>query len=186
MDSPTPSEVTILLKAWCQGKAEALDQLAPVVESELRRLARSYLSRESSGHTLQPTALINEAYMRLIEWNSADWKDRTHFFAVAAKMMRRILVSQAIARNRQKRGGGAVLVSIDEAAGIPNRAADLVALDEALAELASFDERKSRIVELRFFAGLSAAETAEVLGVSERTIHREWEFARAWLFRQLR
>jgi RNA polymerase sigma factor (TIGR02999 family) len=185
-ENPPPSDVTVLLKAWCRGNAEALDQLAPVVEAELRRLARTYLSRESTGHTLQPTALINEAYKRLIEWNSVDWKDRTHFFAVAAKMMRRILVNQAAAKNRQKRGAGAVLVSIEEADGVPNRTADLTALDEALAELAKFDERKSQIVELRFFAGLTAEETAEVMNVSLRTIHREWNLARAWLFRQLR
>ena len=183
---PPASEITQLLNAWCKGDEDALEQLAPVVESELRRLARVYLSREAAGNMLQPTALINEAYLRLIEWNTMEWQNRTHFYAVAAKMMRRVLVNQAIARNRRKRGGSAVLVSLSEAGSAPDRSADVVALDEALVALARFDDRKSRLVELRFFGGLNAEETAEVLGISLRTVHREWDLARAWLFRELR
>ncbi len=183
---PDASEITQLLNAWCKGDQEALEQLAPVVETELRRLARVYLSREAPGNTLQPTALINEAYLRLIEWNTVTWQNRAHFYGVAAKMMRRVLVNQAIARGRQKRGAGAVLVSLAEGDAAADRSAEIVALDEALQSLARFDDRKSRIVELRFFGGLNADETAEVLGVSSRTVHREWDLARAWLFRELR
>src|SRR5215471_1350044 len=141
---PPSGEVTQLLNAWCSGDAEALERLAPVVEAELRRLARLYLSREAADHTLQPTALVNEAYLRLIEWNAVAWRNRAHFYAVAAKMMRRVLVNHALARGRQKRGGSAVLVSLTEAGGKVDRAADVVALDEALVALAKFDERKSR------------------------------------------
>jgi len=183
---PPSDEVTQLLNAWCKGDTGALDRLAPVVESELRRLARAYLGREDPGQTLQPTALINEAYLRLIEWKTVGWQNRAHFYAVAAKMMRRILVNQAISRKRRKRGGSAVQVSLTAADEAPNRTADIVALDEALMMLARIDDRKSRIVELRFFAGLTAEETAEVLGISVRTVHREWDLARAWLFRELR
>lgn len=183
---PDSSELTQLLNAWCNGDRNALEELAPVVESELRRLARAYLNRETANNSLQPTALINEAYLRLIEWNAATWTDRAHFFAVAAKIMRRVLVNQAVRRRRQKRGGGQILVSLTEADGRVDRSSDVVALDEALKTLASFDDRKSQVVELRFFAGLNAEETAEVLGISSRTVHREWDFARAWLFRELR
>ena len=183
--TPVPSEVTQLLKAWRGGDEHALEQLAPVVESELRRLARLQLSKESPGHLLQPTALVNELYLRLIDWNAVDWQDRTHFFAVASKIMRRVLVNHAVARRRQKRGGDAVLVSLTEAGGAPDRSEDLLALDEALAALEKIDTRKSRLVELRFFGGLAVNETAAVLGVSERTVHREWDLARAWLFREL-
>jgi RNA polymerase sigma factor (TIGR02999 family) len=179
-------EVTRLLKAWCQGDASALEQLAPVVEAELRRIARQCLNREEPGHTLQPTALINEVYLRLIEWNAVDWQNRAHFYAVAAKMMRRVLVSQAVARRRHKRGGSAVLVSLSEGDNASDRTTDLAALDEALAALSELDPRKSQLVELRFFGGLTAEETAEVLGISLRTVHREWDLARAWLFRELR
>lgn len=184
---PPASDVTRLLIAWCEGDSGALEKLAPLVESELRRLARTYMNREGLGHTLQPTALINEAYLRLIEWHGVAWQNRAHFFAVAAKMMRRVLVNQAVARNRHKRGGPAVLVSLTEVeAGASDRSAELMALDDALEALAKVDERKSRLVELRFFGGLSAEETAEVLGISPRTVHREWDLARAWLFRELR
>ncbi len=183
---PESSELTQLLNAWCKGDQDALEQLAPVVESELRRLARGYLNREAAGNTLQPTALINEAYLRLIEWDTATWADRTHFFAVAAKIMRRVLVNQAISRQRQKRGGGQILVSLTEAGGKVDRGSDVIALDEALKSLARLDDRKSQVVELRFFAGLNADETAEVLGISSRTVQREWDFARAWLYRELR
>jgi RNA polymerase sigma factor (TIGR02999 family) len=183
---PPASEVTRLLNAWCKGDPDALEQLVPVVESELRRLARICLSREAPGQTLQPTGLINEAYLRLIEWNGTEWQNRAHFFAVAAKMMRRVLVSQAVARNRHKRGGLAILVSLTEAERVSDRSADLMALDDALVALAKKDVRKSQLVELRFFGGLSAEETAEVLRISLRTVHREWDLARAWLFRELR
>jgi RNA polymerase sigma-70 factor (ECF subfamily) len=183
---PSASEVTRLLNAWCNGDRASLEQLAPLVESELRQLAHLYLSKEAPGHTLQPTALINEAYVRLIEWNAVGWQSRAHFYAVAAKMMRRVLVTQAIARRRHKRGGSAVLVSLSEAGGEPDRSADLAALDDALMALAKLDERKSQLVELRYFGGLTAEETAEVLGISLRTVHREWDLARSWLFRELR
>ena len=182
---PHTGELTQLLNAWCKGDQDALERLAPIVEAELYRLARLYLGKEAR-NSLEPTALVNEAYLRLIEWNTMEWQNRTHFFAVAAKIMRRVLVNQAIARRRQKRGGGAVLVSLTEAGTTVDRTADVIALDEALKSLARFDDRKSRVVELRFFAGLNADETAEVLGISSRTVHREWDLARAWLFRELR
>jgi RNA polymerase sigma factor (TIGR02999 family) len=181
----SPGDVTRLLKAWSGGDPKALEELAPLVEQELRRLARLYLSREKVGHTLQPTALINEAYLRLLKWNSVDWQGRAHFLAVAAKMMRRILVNHAVSHDRRKRGGSAVLVSLAEAAGVPERTEDLIALDQALTALTQMDERKGRLVELRFFGGLTAEEAAEVLGMSLRTVHREWDLARAWLFRAL-
>ena len=178
-------EVTRLLKAWRHGDAGAFEQLAPAVEAELRRIAIAYLGREQAGHTLQPTALINEAYLRLLEWKSVEWQDRAHFIAVAAKMMRRILVNHAVSRRTRKRGGSAAMVSLDEAGGTPARTEDLIALDQALVALEQFDERKSRLVELRYFGGLTAEEAAEVLGISVRTVHREWDLTRAWLFREL-
>jgi RNA polymerase sigma factor (TIGR02999 family) len=184
---PPSSEVTQLLNAWCQGDTEALERLAPLVESELRKVARAYLRQEDPNHTLQPTALINEAYLRLIQWNAVEWQGRTHFYAVAAKLMRRILVNHAVSQGAKKRGGSAVLVSLMEAADVghaPNT--DILALNSALDKLAQFDPRKSRLVELRFFAGLSNQEAADVLGSSPRTVNREWSLARAWLFRELR
>jgi len=183
---PSRGDVTQLLNAWSRGDPEALDRLAPVVEGELRRLARRYMSREQPGDTLQPTALVNEAFIRLIGWNPVEWQNRTHFYAVAAKIMRRILVNQAISRGRQKRGGSALLVSLSEADQASQRSADILALDEALVKLAEIDDRRRQLVELRFFAGLTAEETGEVLGISVRTVHREWDLARAWLFRELR
>jgi len=182
---PSSGDVTRLLKALCRGDEKALEQLAPLVEQELRRLAQVFMRGERLGHTLQPTALINEAYVRLLEWNSVDWQDRAHFLAVAAKMMRRILVNHAVARSRDKRGGSAVMVSLGDAAGVAERTEELVALDAALTRLTEMDERKGRLVELRFFGGLTAEEAAEVLGISLRTVHREWDLARAWLFRAL-
>jgi RNA polymerase sigma-70 factor (ECF subfamily) len=181
------SEVTQLLVAWSKGDKVAFEHLAPLVEAELRQLARAFLGRESAGHTLQPTALINEAYIRLVEWRSVEWQNRAHFFAVAAKMMRRILVNHAVSRGRHKRGGQTVVVSLDEAHAVSGsgRSADIVALDGALMKLAKVDERKSHLVELRFFGGLSEAEAAQVLNSSLRTIQREWNLARAWLFREL-
>ena len=185
-DGSSASEVTRLLVAWSKGDTVALEHLAPLVEAELRRLARVYLGRESPGHTLQPTALVNEAYLRLVEWRSVEWRDRAHFFAVAAKMMRRILVSHAVSRGRHKRGGHAMVVPLDEAESVTaGRTADIVALDEALTKLAKVDDRKSQLVELRFFGGLSEEETASILNSSLRTIQREWSLARAWLFREL-
>ncbi len=185
-ERPSVCEVTQLLHAWCNGDQSALARLAPIVESELRRLARGYLSREGAGNTLQATALVNEAYLRLIEWNAVEWQNRAHFYAVAAKIMRRVLVNQAVARRRQKRGAGAVIVSLTDANSVPDRSAEVIALDEALITLAGFDDRRSRIVELRFFGGLNVDETAEVLGISSRTVNREWDLARTWLFRELR
>jgi len=186
MQDAPPGEVTRLLKAWCGGDARALERLAPMVEQELRRLASIYLHHESAGHTLQPTALVNEAYLRLLDWNTVEWRDRAHFLAVAAKMMRRILVNYAVARRSEKRGGSALLVvSLAEADKVPGRTEDLIALEEALVQLAKIDERKSRLIELRYFGGLTSDEAAEVLGISPRTASREWEFARVWLFRAL-
>ena len=186
MDPPA-SEVTQLLHAWCQGDARALDQLAPIVESELRRVAQAYLSRERPGHTLQPTALINEAYLRLIEWTTVEWRNRAHFYAVAAKIMRRVLVNHAMSRGSQKRGGEAVLVSlVDSDTAADPEDAEIVALDTALEKLARFDPRKSQLVELRFFGGLTAEQAAEVMGSSLRSLNREWSLTRAWLFRELR
>jgi RNA polymerase sigma factor (TIGR02999 family) len=144
------------------------------------------MSREQAGDTLQPTALVNEAFVRLIGWNPVEWQSRTHFYAVAAKMMRRILVNQAISRRRQKRGGSALLVSLAEADQASQRSADILALDEALVKLGRIDDRRRQLVELRFFGGLTAEETAELLGISVRTVHRDWDLARAWLFRELR
>ena len=178
--------MTQLLKGWCQGDASALGRLAPLVESELRRIARQYLSKQGPGRTLQPRALVNEAYLRLIQWNAVDWQDRAHFYAVAAKTMRRVLVNHAIASRTQKRGGSAILVALTEAGGVSDRIEDVTALDEALTALSKVDARKSELVELRFFGGLTAEESAEVLGISLRTVHREWDFARAWLFQALR
>ncbi len=183
MDQPSP-DVTQLLKAWCAGDHRAFEELAAVVESELRRLARVHLYRGSS-NTLQPTALMNEVYLRLMAWNT-DWQNRTHFFAVASKIMRQVLVNQAIARSRQKRGGDVILVSLTGADSLPEENTDVLALNDALAALEKIDARKGRLVELRFFGGLTAEETAEVLGISLRTVHREWDLARTWLFRELR
>ncbi|MBS1791235.1 MAG: sigma-70 family RNA polymerase sigma factor [Acidobacteria bacterium] len=184
--SPQIPEVTGLLVAWGEGDREALEQLTPMVDVELRRIAQSYLSRERSEHMLQTTALVNEAWMRLIDWQKSSWQSRAHFFGVAASLMRKILVSEARRRRRLKRGGNDFRVSLSEVDLAPSgKQPDLIALDDALDALAEFDERKSRIVELRFFGGLSVAETAEVLKASERTVAREWELAKSWLYRQL-
>jgi RNA polymerase sigma-70 factor (ECF subfamily) len=186
MTKPSPHEVTQLLQAWSDGNQEALDKLAPFVYEELHRLARHYMSGERLGHTLQTTELVDEAYVRLIDWKNVRWQNRAHFFGVAAQMMRRILVDAARSRRYAKHGGGAFRVSLSEAAHIsPERGADLIALDEALQSLAAIDSRKARIVELRFFGGLSVDETAEVLKISARTVMREWSLAQAWLYREL-
>lgn len=181
----SPGDVTRLLQAWSQGDPDALERLAPMVEAELRRIARIHLGNEAAGHTLEPTALINEAYVRLLNWNPVEWQGRSQFFAVASKMMRRILVNYARGRATEKRGGSAIQVTLSEAANVPSRQTDLIALDEALLALSELDERKCRLVELRYFGGLTAEETAEVLGISLRTVHREWDLARAWLWCEL-
>jgi RNA polymerase sigma-70 factor, ECF subfamily len=179
-------QITELLVAWGNGDEAALEQLTPLVYNELHRLARRYMGRERPGHTLQTSALVNEAYIRLIDWQNVRWQNRAHFLGVSAQIMRRILVDFARSREYAKRGGGARQVSLAEAAGIPGeRGADLVALDEALHLLAELDDRQSRVVELRFFGGLSLEESAEVLKVSVGTVRRDWSLARAWLHRQL-
>lgn len=178
-------EVTQLLLAWNKGDQLALEQLVPLVQAELHRLARRYMGNERAGHPLQPTALVNEAYVRLIDWKNVEWKNRAHFFGVSAQLMRRILVDFARQRPRVA-GESAHLVSIEAAADLAEaRTADLVALDDALKSLAELDERKSKIVELRFFGGLSNQEVAEILGIAEITVIREWNKAKAWLFREL-
>jgi RNA polymerase sigma factor (TIGR02999 family) len=181
-----PEAVTQLLLAWGRGEGAALDRLVPVVLAELRRLAHRYMVLERTGHTLQTTALVNEAYLRLVEVKNVTWQDRAHFFAVSARLMRRILVDFARSRNNQKRGGGVEKVSLSESLiASPLGGRDLIALDDALKALASTDERKSRVIELRFFGGLSVQETAEVLKVSPDTVLRDWRLARAWLARAL-
>jgi RNA polymerase sigma factor (TIGR02999 family) len=184
--SAAPPNPTSLLLAWARGDQSALDQLMPLVEDELRQLARRHMARERVGHTLQATALVNEAYLRLIEVNQVQWQNRAHFFAMASRVMRRILVDAARAHRYQKRGGGAERVSLDEALVVsPEPRQELIALDDALNALAAFDARKSQVVEMRFFAGLSVEETAEALHVSADTVMRDWRLARVWLLREL-
>ena len=182
----TKPGVTQLLKAWSQGDEAALEQLAPLVEHELHSLASKYMRRERPGQTLQTTALVNEVYLRLIDAQQVSWQNRAHFFAVSARIMRRILTDFARSRHYQKRGGGAVHVSWNEALAVSQEPdADIVALDDALNELASLDARKAQVVELRFFGGLSVEETAEVLKISQQTVLRDWKFAKSWLLRTL-
>jgi len=185
---PTQGEVTELLLAWSEGKSTALDQLIPIVEAALRRQARGMMAQERLGHTLEPTALVNEVYMRLVDRHSVSWRDRAHFFSFAALAMRRVLVDHARSRRRVKRGGDAMRVAIEDVHGLshPARDLDLLALDEALDALAAMDPRQARIVELRFFAGLTLEETSEVLKVSTSLISREWTVVKAWLFNELR
>lgn len=184
--SPPVPEVTGLLIAWGGGDRDALERLTTVVDAELRHIAERHLRGERPGHILQTTALVNEAWMRLIDWQKSTWQNRAHFFGVAASLMRKILVDEARRRSRLKRGGGDFQVSLSEAEPVAmGKHPDLIALDDALEELAGFDERKSRMIELRFFGGLSVAETAEVLKVSERTLEREWQLAKSWLYRHL-
>jgi RNA polymerase sigma factor (TIGR02999 family) len=178
--------VTALLRAWRDGDPSALERLTPIVYEELRRRARHRLRSERPDHTLRPTALVHEAYLRLVNLNDVSWHDRAHFFALAAGMMRRILVDQARARRSRKRGGGAPGVTFDEALAISARAPDVVALDDALEALAQRDARKARVVEMRFFAGLTNEEIARALGVSTDTVTRDWQIARLWLRRELR
>jgi RNA polymerase sigma factor (TIGR02999 family) len=187
MEAASPPEVTQLLLAWGKGEQAALDKLIPLVTAELRRLAHHYMGGERAGHTLQTTALVNEAYLRLVDSRRVRWQNRAHFFALSAQLMRRILVDFARSRNYQKRGGEAQRVTLDEGLIVSEeRGADLVALDEALQALADVDPRKSQVVEMRFFGGLSAEETAEVLKVSPDTVLRDWRLARVWLYRELK
>jgi RNA polymerase sigma factor (TIGR02999 family) len=179
-------QITQLLLAWHEGDEQALDRLMPLVHDELHLLAHRYMAGERPGHPLQTTALVNEAYLRLVDSSRVRWQSRAHFFAVSATLMRRILVDAARARRQLKRGGDVIQVSLDEAMGIPSEpGADVIALDAALTALAAFDERKSRIVELRFFGGLTVEETAEVLKVSVMTVMRDWSLAKVWLLREL-
>lgn len=183
----SPQQITERLIAWSSGDVAALDDVIQAVYNELRRMADHYLRLERLGHTLQPTALVHEAYLRLIDQTQVSWRNRAHFFGVAAQMMRRILVDYAKTKHRNKRGGKAVKLSLDEAINLSQgRAPDLVALDDALNSLAQLDERKSRAVELRFFGGLSVEETAEVLGVSPQTVLRDWKLAKAWLYQEIK
>jgi len=184
MAVPSPREITALLQAWRQGDSFALEQLVPLVEAELHRLAHRYLAQERPGHTLQTTALVNEAYLRLMDWKNVQWEDRAHFIGVAARLMRYVLVGYA--RRQPHRQAAAQQVSLDQALEVsPKRTADLVAVDDALNALAAFDPRKSQIVELRFFGGLSVEETAEVLKIAPITVMREWNKAKAWLYDEL-
>ena len=184
---PDSSEITGLLIAWSEGDREALERLLPLVERELHRLAHHYMSRENPGHTLQTSALVNEAYLKLCDQTRVRWQNRAHFFAIAARIMRRFLTNYARDRHRDKRGGHAVQVSLSEVAVMSEeRSAELLALDEALERLAEFDPRKASVVELRHFGGLTAAETAEVLGVSVVTVERDWKAAKAWLAKEVR
>ena len=181
-----PSGVTQLLRAWGEGDDRALDALVPLVEAELRRLARGYMSRERQDHTLQTTALINEAFVRLVDARDIRWQDRAHFLGITARLMRRVLVDHARARGYKKRGGGAVNVSLDEGMAVsPPPDVDVVALDDALEALAAVDARKGRVIELRFFGGLTVEETAEVLQVSTDTVKRDWRLAKLWLLREM-
>ena len=187
MTASSSHTVTQLLRAWRQGDAAALDQLVPMVYQKLRRLARHYMAGQRPGHTLQATALVNEAYMRLIDCEQVNWKDRAHFFAISARMMRRVLVEFARARQYQKRGAGARKTSLDEGViASPQRGQDLVALDDALQALAAEYPRQAQVVELRFFGGLNVEETAEVLHVSAITVMRDWQLAKVWLARELK
>lgn len=186
MQTSSPHEITRLLVAWGEGDQSALETLAPLVQTELHRLAHHYMGRERPGHTLQTSALVNEAYIRLIDWQNVAWQNRAHFFGVSAQLMRRVLVDFARERLYLKRGGRTLRVSLSEAETFPfQRGADLLALDEALTTLEEMDRRKSQVVEMRFFGGLSVKEVAEVLAVSEETVMRDWRLAKVWLLREL-
>lgn len=186
MPASSAQNVTRLLQHWRRGKSAALEELLPLVNQELRRLARRYMFGERASHTLQTTALVNEAYLRLVNSRRVNWQNRAHFFAISAQLIRRILVDHARARGYQKRGGGVPKVTLDEAlVGPDEKGRDLVALDDALTALAEVDPRKSKVVELRFFGGLSVEETAEVLKVSPETVMRDWRLAKAWLAREM-
>ena len=189
MTIPSAPAVTQLLLAWSDGDEAALERLLPLVEAELRVLARRYMARERGGHTLQPTALVHEAFLRLIDARHVRWQNRAHFMGIAARLMRRVLVDHARARGYQKRGGGAAKVTFSEELAVtasPALDLDLVALDQALESLATVDARKARVIELRFFGGLSVEETAEALHLSTDTIKRDWRLAKLWLLRALK
>jgi RNA polymerase sigma-70 factor (ECF subfamily) len=185
--NPAPSvEITGLLKAWAGGDRGALERLTPLVYAELRRMAGRYMAKERPGNSLQATALVNEAFLRLVEVDNVRWQDRAHFFGVSAQMMRRILVDAARARGSEKRGGAIVKVDLNQSIdAMPDRGSQLVALDEALDALAQLDPRKAKVVEMRFFGGLSVEETAEVLKISAQSVMRDWKLARAWLMREM-
>ncbi len=186
MPTPSPQEVTQLLADWGKGDRSALDKLLPLVHSELRRIAQRQMSQERPGHTLQATALVNEAYLKLAGQQEFDWQNRAHFFAVCAQVMRHILIDHARAHARDKRGGGAVKVSLNDAlVVVEDQTAHFIALDEALRVLERLDPQKGKIVELRYFGGLSVDEAAEVMNISPRTVRREWQRAKAWLYRMM-
>jgi RNA polymerase sigma factor (TIGR02999 family) len=179
-------DVTLLLRAWGGGDRKALDQLAPILHAELKRIAQQCMRRERKEHTLQPTALVNEAFLRLVNVERIEWQDRAHFFALCARMMRRILVSYAIARDAEKRGGSVRPISLEDATiASPEDDAQVLLLDQALDELTRFDSRKAQVVEMRFFAGMTAEETASLLGISAKTVLREWSVSKAWLAREM-
>jgi RNA polymerase sigma factor (TIGR02999 family) len=185
-DPSTSRDVTALLRAWGKGDESALEHLTPLVYDQLHRIARNHMAREQGGHTLQTTALIHEAYLRLVDVRGVQWQDRAHFFAISAQLMRRILIDFARSRDSQKRGGGTPTISLDEAPSVgEQRDTDLVALDTALKALGELDERASKVVELKFFGGLNTEETAEVLQVSTQTVLRDWKFAKVWLLREM-
>ena len=185
MGAGPASELTQMLRAWSEGDREALDRLTPLVVDELRRIAHRYMERERGEHTLQATALVNEAWLRLIDTDNVRWQDRAHFFGICARIMRRILIDAARARMTGKRGGGALRVTLDAELPATTGEAEVLDVEEALQALTVVDERKARVVELRYFGGLSAVETAHVLGISEQSVHRDWRLARSWLLREL-
>jgi len=179
-------QITKLLLQWREGKAEALDELVPLVHDELRRIARNFMRRQNPGHTLQTTALVNEAFIRLVDSNRVNWQDRNHFFAISAQLMRRVLVDVARRKNSLKRGGERVQVTLDDKLNVSDeKETDLIALDEAMSLLAELNPRQSQIVELRYFGGLTEEQIADTLEISSRTVRRDWNLARAWLFREL-
>jgi RNA polymerase sigma factor (TIGR02999 family) len=187
--TPKPGEsgITVLLRAWSEGNSHALEELTPLIYEEIYLAARRYMARENTGHLLQNTALVNEVFVRLAKIGEVEWQDRSHFFAVCAQIMRRILVDYARSQHRAKRGGQAEQISLEDSLALVQEApAALIALDDALQSLASVDERKSKVVELRFYGGLSVQEIAEVLKISEKTVIRDWRFAQLWLARELR
>jgi len=187
MPDPSTAQVTQLLLAWGDGDKAAFERLVPMVQAELRRIARRHMGHERGEHTLQATALVNEAYLKLIDIDKVKWQDRAHFFAMSSRLMRRVLIDFARARGYQKRGAGAHKVTLDEGrVASTGRGADVIALNEALEALAKIDARKSQVVEMRYFGGLSIEETAETLGISVRTVKRDWTMAKLWLARELK